>query len=162
MRHGQPELDLDSIKKTKISPCRLGELVKQYEQIALNKTIKPCSHSIEVAKHSNLFISSDLPRAISPVKMLCDEADFIKDELFKESSMPYLNWSKPSASFFTWAVTFRVLWLLGFAKNGESIKDVKNRAGLAANKLQSCAQDKGSVLLLGHGIMNRLIALKLR
>ena len=57
---------------------------------------------------------------------------------------------------------FRSAWFLGFAAHTESIGSSSVRAGQAADRLIELAERHGSVLLLGHGIMNVLIAWQLR
>lgn len=59
-----------------------------------------------------------------------------------------------------WVALFRLLWLCGFSRNADSIQKTGIRAKAAAQKLMTLAE-KGPVLLVGHGIMNRLIAREL-
>ena len=46
-------------------------------------------------------------------------------------------------------------------KNGQSIKQAKNRAKYASKKLIELAEEHEKVILIGHGLMNRLIAKQL-
>lgn len=70
--------------------------------------------------------------------------------------------ANPKLNFLCWAMIFRLCWLFGFAKNGEPIHEAKERARLGANYLSALANQHESVFLLGHGIMNRLIAKQLK
>ncbi|MEO7580899.1 MAG: hypothetical protein ABIT83_25120, partial [Massilia sp.] len=54
----------------------------------------------------------------------------------------------------------RLLWAAGFSAGIESLVHARVRARGAAQALAALAAD-GPVLLLGHGIMNRLIAREL-
>jgi broad specificity phosphatase PhoE len=64
---------------------------------------------------------------------------------------------------FSWALVFRLLWLSGLAKEPESYTQAKERAHQAADQLAALAgRTPESVLLLGHGFMNRLIARQLQ
>lgn len=58
----------------------------------------------------------------------------------------------------SWAVMFRLLWLAGYSKNSESLDEAKKRALIAASRLDEISRKHGAVLLMGHGVMNRLIA----
>jgi broad specificity phosphatase PhoE len=77
--------------------------------------------------------------------------------MFCEAQLPHGRWTLPRLSPFTWAFILRVLWLCGFSGKVESASKARMRANTAAQRLQSLA-DEGPVLLLGHGIMNRMIA----
>jgi hypothetical protein len=58
-----------------------------------------------------------------------------------------------------WAAFFRVMWLLGISRNAEPLEVAKHRAFQAARILVAYAKESnGPVLLMGHGVMNRLIA----
>ncbi|WP_155400615.1 histidine phosphatase family protein [Vibrio nigripulchritudo] len=161
MRHGRPELDLDALKKQKFSSLKLGEIVEQYEQSALEKSQTIPHSSLAISQSCQFALSSDLPRAIGSIEKLGMKEIHETDAVFRESPLPYFNWSWPFLSFFTWAVALRVLWLFGFATNGESIKTARARAQTGAGKLHQYATEHRSVFLLGHGIMNRLIAKEL-
>ena len=54
------------------------------------------------------------------------------------------------------------MWLFGFNKNGESFTKAKTRAKEAACQLIALAEENEKVILIGHGVMNRLIARQLR
>ncbi|WP_145997836.1 hypothetical protein [Vibrio sp. vnigr-6D03] len=162
MRHGQPELDLHSLKSQRFSSHDLGSLVLEYESSDLNFSTLPSEQAIKAAQGCNIAVSSQLPRAISSVRMLGVEEVHHVQKCFRESDLPYLNWQTPKLNFLCWAVIFRLCWLFGFAKNGEPIHEAKERARLGANYLSALANQHESVFLLGHGIMNRLIAKQLK
>lgn len=53
-----------------------------------------------------------------------------------------------------------MLWLCGYSRGVESFSKAREQAQRAAQRLISLAEE-GMVLLLGHGIMNRLTARQL-
>lgn len=55
----------------------------------------------------------------------------------------------------------RLLWLGGHSRNCESVAAARLRAQQAARQLIDMA-DGGPVLLVGQGVMNRLVAAQLR
>jgi broad specificity phosphatase PhoE len=76
--------------------------------------------------------------------------------------LPYLEWNSPKLTLFSWFIIFRLAWLCGFSKNGESIHNAKARAKLGADRLEHSAKEVGAVLHVGHGIMNRLLIKELK
>ena len=162
MRHGQPIINLTAMKKRQITPYKLGKVIREYEITDLNFSSKPCLKSLERAKNCSIALSSDMLRATSSIRMLGIENKSIVDPDIRESDLPYVTWRKPHFSLFIWCMIFRILWLFGFKSNGESIKVAKKRAEKCANKLQELAQEHEQVLLVGHGIFNRLIAHRLK
>ena len=162
MRHGQPKIDLDAMKTKRLSPKGMGKIVSEYEGAGMDFLKIMPENSQKIVQSCKVILSSDLPRALDSVKMLGLEKKGLIDKCFRESNLPYLNWNKPLFSFFTWAIIFRLAWLFGFSRNGESIKSAKNRAKIGAAKLHDLAHINDSVLLLGHGIMNRLVAKELK
>lgn len=162
MRHGRPELDLDRLRRKKMAPIMVGQVVKDYEHSGLSDESKPPSDAINISGACDRAYCSDLPRAVESIARLeLDEIVFI-NELFRESSLPYLKWGKPKLTFFTWCIIFRIMWLFGFAKNGEAIADAKERGRQCVDKLCQDAASNDMVLFLGHGIMNRLISSELK
>jgi hypothetical protein len=162
MRHGKPSLDLEAIKSERMASARLGQIVNEYERSDLDPSYKPGKDSINIAKEYSVSISSDLPKFISSTKLLGFGGINSVDPCFRESALPYLAWNSPNLTFFTWAIIFRLAWLCGFSKNGESFKDAKLRSVLGADKLEHSAREEGTVLHVGHGIMNRLLIKELR
>ena len=49
------------------------------------------------------------------------------------------------------------MWLFGFSKNGESFLEAKDRGKQAAEKLIKLALENKKIIVVGHGLINRLI-----
>lgn len=162
MRHGKPTFDLEKIKYQRMPATRLREIVGIYETSDLDFSCSPDANSIKIAQECSLSISSDLPRGISSCELLGLGNVNTIDPCFRESAPPFLEFSWPRLTFFSWAVVFRVAWLFGFSKNGESFKDAKLRSRLCADKLEILSRETGAVLHVGHGIMNRLLIKELK
>ncbi|MEZ5536946.1 MAG: histidine phosphatase family protein [Thiolinea sp.] len=79
-----------------------------------------------------------------------------------EAGLPAADWKIIKLSPKIWSVLFRILWLSGYPKNSESFKAAKSRASDAAEKLTEIAQQHDSVLFVGHGVFNRILANELR
>jgi broad specificity phosphatase PhoE len=86
----------------------------------------------------------------------------VADSIFREAALPHSKWNFPKLSPACWMVWFRILWLMGYSNHCETLQEAKKRANIGGKKLESLAREKGPVLLIGHGFMNRLIANYLR
>ncbi|WP_429502380.1 histidine phosphatase family protein [Pseudomonas sp. 2835] len=154
MRHGQPSLATSG----NISARDMQHWIEQYERCEINSQPAP-KVSVELAATAQVIVSSTAPRALQSVRALGLQPSLV-DELFCEAQLPHGRWALPRLSPFTWAFILRVLWFCGFSGRMESAREASVRAGQAAQRLQALAAE-GPVLLLGHGIMNQLIARQL-
>ncbi|MEP5154204.1 histidine phosphatase family protein [Planktotalea sp.] len=162
MRHGQPELDLDDLKKIRMSARAVGDIVARYEQADLAADSEPSEAALELAQTCSRGFCSELPRAIGSIEKLGLSEKTTIDPDFTESALPFLTWARPNLTFFTWCILFRITWLFGFSQNGEHIRGAKTRAKRCAERLIADTKEDETTLLLGHGIMNRLIARELK
>lgn len=155
MRHGKPCLN----GSPKTSPYEMISWIKQYNQAAIGDDAPPDA-SRELAARVNRIITSASPRALASLQALGYQPDII-DAMFCEAELPVTHWRWPKLSPFYWSAIFRLAWLCGYSRNVESKKQAGQRAKIAAKRLISLAES-GSVLLLGHGMMNHLIAKQLK
>ncbi|WP_342032579.1 MULTISPECIES: histidine phosphatase family protein [unclassified Pseudomonas] len=154
MRHGQPQLAATG----NVSALGMKAWIEDYDQSVITRQPAPDT-SRQLAARARVIVSSTAPRALSSVQALGLEPVLV-DGMFCEAQLPYARWKRPRLSPFTWAVILRVLWLCGYSPNVESAANARARASRAAQRLQSLASE-GPVLLLGHGVINRLIARQL-
>ena len=154
MRHGQPQLD----EVGKLSALDMKDWIEHYNQSEITRQPAPDA-SLQLAATATVIVSSSAPRALTSVKALGLKPSFV-DALFCEAQLPYGHWKLPRLSPFTWAFVLRLLWLCGYSPGVESVATAKGRACAGAQQLQSMASE-GTVLLLGHGLMNRMIAKQL-
>ncbi|WP_167091597.1 histidine phosphatase family protein [Massilia frigida] len=121
--------------------------------------------SIASADAAATIVSSTLPRALASVRAL-GHTPALADALFREAALPTLSmppvWSRcarlPPAC---WAVLLRLMWMAGYANGAESRQATRLRARQGAARLTLLARS-GPVLLVAHGIINRMIAAELR
>ncbi len=83
------------------------------------------------------------------------------DEIFCEAELPKIQLPIFKLTPHVWSMIFRVFWFAGISYKAESIEEFKLRVSLAAKKLIQLAQNHDSVLLIGHGIINRFLAKEL-
>lgn len=154
MRHGPPLLP----KLGWIAPGEMERWIHAYNraEVATKEAPDAC---LQVGMSAACIIASPAPRAVTTVRALGQEADEVC-ELFSEAALPAANWSFPRLPAPLWAAWFRALWLLGYARDVESVDAARQRAAAAARKLADRSIE-GDVLLVGHGIMNRLIGAEL-
>ena len=157
MRHGKPALS----DTKKISASTMTDWIKQYDLSDIGDDLPSQAILAQVNRPLKIF-SSSLPRAISSARAL-KLAPEVTDELFREAELPVFPVPLLKLSPFQWAVIFRALWLCGWPSQAESLAMAKLRARRSAELLVNTAtQHQQSVLLTGHGIINRLIASELK
>ena len=154
LRHGKPELELKGI----LNASEIKQLVVSYAQSGIQdsppETLTKCFNDYYV-------VCSDLERSIHSAKKLGFKQIHLSDDLFKETDIPHFDQSFIKMPIMGWLMLLRIMWLFGFKKNGESFSQAKSRAKHAANKLIALAYTNEQVILVGHGLMNRLIAKQL-
>jgi len=157
MRHGKPAFT----GSAKVKSREMSSWIAEYDLADTGRDIPPDS-SKSLAFSASRIISSPLPRALSSLRALGCEPDVI-DEVYREAGLPVFHLPGLRLSPTAWAAIFRVMWLCGLSCNVEGMKTAKQRAAQAANSLVELAKaSDGPVLLMGHGVMNRLTAKELR
>lgn len=155
LRHGKPEIELNGWFDAK----QIKQLVVEYTL----STIEDCPpDSCRQRFNTYHVVCSDLERSIHSAKKLELKKIHFSNALFKEADLPHFDQSVFKLPVMVWVTLLRIMWLFGFQKNGESFNQAKVRAKEAANKLIVLAQENEKVILIGHGLMNRLIANQLR
>ena len=154
LRHGKPEIETSG----KLKASELHHWIKNYNSAGIHKNSQPSSKALELSKECKAVVCSDLRRSIESAKLLHIDKINHTDSLFREMGLPYGNWNTPKASPLFWATVFRLLWFCGYSSNGEAFSLAKSRALKGADKLEAIARDKGSVLHVGHGFMNKYIS----
>ncbi|MBI3899255.1 MAG: histidine phosphatase family protein [Gammaproteobacteria bacterium] len=154
MRHGKPNLSLD----VWIAPVQMAQWIEHYDRSEVEIGQIP-NKSTELMKSATIVVSSTARRALSSARAL-DKVPAVVDALFSEAELPFALVRYPWLPPLVWAAIFRMLWFFGYSRGAESIRATRRRAKAAADKLIALSA-QGSVLLVGHGIMNHLIAKEL-
>ena len=155
IRHGQPILQASRW----LAPYEMGQWIAAYDQALVETTTIPAA-SIAACSGATVIFASTLARATSSASALGHHAPRI-DAVFGEATLPFPLWRFPRLPARLWAVLFRLSWLMGYARGADALASVTARARNASALLIAGAAD-GRVLLIGHGLMNRLIARELR
>jgi len=154
MRHGKPDHSLPGRR----SSLAMAEWCEAYDLAEICDL--PPERSLRLAAEADWIVTSTLPRAISSLAKLGRHANRI-DAIYREVALPVMPLAFPTLSPLLWLPLLRMMWLLGYAGQVESYAEAKQRAVLAADRLIALSAE-GNVLLVGHGIMNKLIAGRLR
>ena len=157
LRHGKPDFKIPKRTTSK----EIVNLIKGYDKAGIAADSLPPASSIDMANNVKVIICSHLPRSLESAQKLTQQPIYLSDALFREADLPSTNGSFPKLPATLWLIIFRLLWLLGYAKNGESIVITRQRARQATEKLVELAQQHHHVLLVGHGVFNYLIAREL-
>ncbi len=156
LRHGKPAVELSGTARGK----DLAAIAKAYDASGI--VDRPSPETLAELRHANYVACSDLPRSVESAHVLGFGHSYVADELFRESALPHFDSGSIALPITAWVTVCRLLWLAGFSQNGENYTAAKARARQAANQLIGLAETHGSVLLVGHGLMNYLIAQQLR
>lgn len=115
----------------------------------------------QLAGAAGTVVCSPLMRCVESRTGLGCDCRAEPDPLFAEAHLPYPDWPFPLMPARFWRITFRTAWFFGFARHTEPVSESRRRARAAADKLIELAQTHECVLLMGHKIMNALIAREL-
>ena len=151
MRHGKPLL----AKAHWLAPFEMQQWIAHYDRSEVAAADIPAA-SLKAVMSASVIMASTAPRALSSVQALGYEAT-AADAVYAEAALPFSLWRFPKLPPHVWAAFFRVLWLFGYARGADTLQATKARAKAAASQLVFAAR-LGPVLLVGHGMMNRLIA----
>lgn len=158
LRHGKPK----PISFNRIKAFSFINWIESYNLSGLCPTSIPTQKALSAANKCNAIICSELPRSKESAKALKIKNITLFYSQFNEAGLPGANWRSLKLYPTTWAVIFRVLWLFGYSNNSESYKEAKIRAGKSAKKLIELAKEHKTVLFVGHGIYNKLLAKQLK
>ncbi len=152
LRHG--EVDIENYKN--ISANQFGKWVTAYN----NSNIKPEFQSKDEVKKllekADVLICSNLKRSVQSLEVF-DKIPFETNDIFNEAQLPFSNWKLLKLNPKIWLIIFRLLWFFGYSRNSESFKEAKQRAKSAAERLVELSKQNKTVILVGHGIINKLI-----
>jgi broad specificity phosphatase PhoE len=156
LRHGEPAYRLHGRMRARDLPG----VAAAYNASGIVGT--PPDGTARLARDHAIVCCSDLPRAIESARALVpDGANFYTETLFQESAIPHFDRGRINLPAGVWLALLRLFWLGGFSRNGESFTGMKQRSARAAHRLIQLAAEHRSVLLVGHGLINRFIAREL-
>ncbi|MDO6488383.1 histidine phosphatase family protein [Colwellia sp. 6_MG-2023] len=150
IRHGKPT----SANNPMVNAAEYAKWIRRYNFSDVADNSRP--KSINTNYISQYTISSDLKRAIHSTNIYVGKKPDEINRLYREMDIP--RYKLPfSLTAWQWVYFCRVLWMFGFTGSFETFKQAKQRANIAASELIKAANKQNTVVLFGHGFMNRYI-----
>jgi broad specificity phosphatase PhoE len=160
VRHGTPDWDF----RTPIPGAALAHWLEGERAAALATTQRPSAELSAQVRHAGCVVVSPLRRSIESARAVAPGVDPIVDECFTEPALPSAPASASRLRFRpgVWTWLARSAWFCGWSRGVETFRAARARASRAAGTLAALATEHGDVVLIGHGLMNILIAAELR
>ena len=157
IRHGPPEFD----SSRWLHQCSLKQLLGEYDAArVVSPSPADLLTKIVVYSDDQVFCST-LPRCLDSA-MVLGFANVIQIAELNEAELPCPSWPSIPAPYRVAIAVLRIMWFMGYSKGSESYRSTLIRASDASVKLIDSANLHGRVLVVGHGIMIRLICRKLK
>lgn len=155
LRHGKPEIEL----KGNLNATEFKQLVLKYEQSGI-QDFPPGA----LNNHFKFYyvVCSNLERSLQSAKILGFKQIHITEDLFAETNIPHFDQGLFKMPVIVWLISLRIMWIFGFNKNGESFSQAKKRSKQAARKLIMLSQENEKIIVVGHGLINKLIGRQLQ
>ncbi len=156
-RHGKSALP----RVSSISGRDLGRWVDRYNAAGITTALPPPEPLRHLASSVGYLVASDRRRAIESAQWLASSREFGVDPELREAALPDSMGVVLKMSPDVWAIIARVAWWLDWRRSSESVDAARRRAGRATARLCALAVEHRTVLVVGHGVFNRLIAREL-
>lgn len=156
MRHGPPDFD----SSRGLHRHDLATLVAEYTSSRVTAPATPAALAFVASLDPELIVSSSMARSIDSAQALaCHDA--LALPALDEADLPCPSWLGPPLSYRSAALVARLGWFAGYSSNAASLEATVTRARTGAANLVELARSRGTVLAVGHGIMNRLVGREL-
>ena len=145
----------------------LGRVLRGYDAVGIADDCLPLAEAVARIGAAGHVVCSPLRRSLESARRLVDQADaggcggIRVDATFREVDLPEPPRLRMGVALHPawWVVCLRALWLLRLhGGDVESPRRVWRRAGKAAARLAVLARSHGHVVLVGHSLLNYLIA----
>jgi broad specificity phosphatase PhoE len=158
IRHGPPAVSL----RQRVPGHQFRQFVESYDAAKIARQALPPRAAVRAMAQADCVFASNRPRAIHTAELLGPLVVPIIDPQFREIEFPVDFPRHFRFSALIWSAIALALWRLGYSKRCETFSRAKQRAQLAADLLEQKSQGAGSIVLVAHGGINRLIAKELR
>lgn len=136
-----------------MSASEFGTWLSDYDLAGIDVTLPPPKKTVDHADECGFIVCSDLIRSLESATLLNITPDQICAK-FREFETPYAHWKYPALPIIVWIWLFRLLQLMGYSRYAESYIQAKLRSETCANQLIKLAEIHGSVVFIGHGLLN--------
>lgn len=152
IRHGK----VDIKDYNNISANQFEKWIFEYNNSDIKSDFSSNDEIKNLLNETDILICSNLKRSIQSIEIFY-KIPFETNDIFNEAELPYSNWNLLKLNPKVWLIFFRILWFFGYSQNCESYKKTKQRAKKATERLIELSKQNETVILVGHGIMNKLI-----
>jgi broad specificity phosphatase PhoE len=157
-RHGRPAWDF----RTPIAGHAFGEWRRGEDAAPLDPSDRPSAELERLITTAKCLVTSPLRRSRDSARLLAPTTEALVDASFREAELPSTIRSSLRLRPTVWAWLARSAWFCGWAAGVESVWAARKRAARAAALLNAHAEACTVVVLVGHGLMNIMIAAALR
>lgn len=157
VRHGQPKFNA----ARSVGSGDIAESLFEYGDSDVSEVWVEAAQRYLPLSHGTVVVTSELRRAYRSAEIL-GLPIFECSSLLNESRLPYPKTFPLRLPWKLAIVVLRVAWLFGYSRCADGINSDKQRAGQAATWLNSLAEEHDEVIAIGHGMMHRLIEMKLK
>ncbi|MEL6602169.1 MAG: histidine phosphatase family protein [Cyanobacteria bacterium J06614_10] len=157
IRHGPPAVSLSQ----RVRGHQFRQFVERYDAAKISRQAQPPRLARQVMAQADWVFVSNRPRATHTAELLGLPTTPIVDSQFREIEFPVDFPRHFRFSAMTWTVIALTLWRLGYSSRCESLARARQRAQVAVDLLEGGTQN-GSVVLVAHGGINKLISKELR
>jgi broad specificity phosphatase PhoE len=157
-RHGRP----GAPPRHWIPGRSLTDWVRARDLDPLDRGCRPPAELERIANGSGLIAASPLRRSLESVELLRPGCSPLVELLFREVYRPTALRTGVRLPPSLWSLFTRIAWYYGWSPGVESYAGARRRAAVATERLTALAAEHGSVLLVGHGLMDGLIGQRLR
>jgi broad specificity phosphatase PhoE len=158
VRHGRPVCDHAS----RIPGCDFTRWVDAYDRAPLDVRSQPSAGLRAQVATIHCLVTSTMRRAVDSAAVLAPGRTALTTPLFDEAGVPTAIRTRLPLAPGHWDVIARGAWFMGWSPGVESFTEARVRATRAADRLADLAAEHDSVMLVGHGMLNTLIARALR
>ena len=157
-RHGRPAWDF----RTPICGRDFGAWRRGEDDAPLDPDSRPDAALAQLIGSARHVFTSPLRRSRESAALLAPGLAPVVGAEFREADLPCDFQSGLRLRPELWGVLARSRWFCGWSAGVDSVAVVRQRAAKAAVLLQERAAHNDVVVLVGHGMMNILIARELR
>lgn len=158
IRHGRPAWDF----RTPICGYAFGEWRRGEDAAPLDPHSRPDLALEQLIRSAACVFASPLRRSRESAVLLAPRAAAVIAAEFREADLPFAFRSGLRLRPELWGLLARSAWFCGWSTGVDSLSVVRERAANAATLLRERAARDDTVALVGHGMMNILIARELR
>jgi len=157
-RHGRPACDY----RTPIRGRAFAEWRRAEDNAPLDASSRPGPELVELVRGASSIVTSPLRRSLESAQVLAPAVKPITDRLVQEAALPSAFPSNLRLSPYAWRALARVAWFCGWSGGVEGFGAARKRAAQAAAMLIERSRTHPTIAVVGHGLINILIARALR